>query len=220
MDFELAERGSEESQRPEESGALGRADWLAAAQELLVSRGVDAVRITRMAEQLGVTRGSFYWHFKNRDELLDGLLGLWEAKNTRAVIEAAEDALDLTTGILGLFDVWIDVRRFDPRLDSALRDWARKSAKVRQAVEAADAARVSAVAALFARNGYGADEAVVRARIIYFSQVGYYALDLQETLLQRFKYLEAYFEGFTGRSLGPKIARAYRAKHLRAAKRR
>lgn len=220
MTLDLDDPRPRESEPEERPGALGRADWLRAAERILVARGVEAVRITRLAEELGVTRGSFYWHFKDRSALLDALIARWQAKNTRAVIEAAEDALDLTGGILALFDVWIDVRRFDPRLDSALRDWARRSAAVRKAVEAADKARVRAIADLFARNGYQANDALVRARIIYFGQVGYYALGIRETLLERFRYLEAYFEGFTGRPLDPAIAEAYRAKHLRAARRK
>ncbi len=220
MTLDLDEPRATATEPTERPGALGRADWLRAAEEILVARGVEAVRITRLAEELGVTRGSFYWHFKDRGALLDALIARWETKNTRAVIEAAEDALDLTGGILALFDVWIDVRRFDPRLDSALRDWARRSAAVREAVEAADKARLRAIAELFTRNGYDEADAMVRARIIYFGQVGYYALGIRETLLERFKYLEAYFEGFTGRPLDPAVAEAYRAKHLRAARRR
>ena len=204
-----------------DSGAsLARADWIAAARTLLVAEGVDAVKVTRLAEALGVTRGSFYWHFADRADLLDALLELWERLNTRAVIEAAEGALDLTTGILSLFDVWVDVARFDPALDGAMRDWARRSAKVRKAVEAADDARVRAIAALFTRSGYDATEAFIRARIIYFTQIGYYALGIRETLMQRLGYLEGYFDGFTGRKLPAEIAEAHRARHMRLKARR
>jgi AcrR family transcriptional regulator len=193
---------------------MRREDWIEAGLALLVSEGIYAVRITRLADALGVTRGSFYWHFKGRDDLLDELVGHWGRRNTRAITATADGALDLTSGILALFEVWLEAERFDPLLDSALRDWARRSDKVRRAVEEADDARVQAIAELFARSGYDATDAFIRARIIYFTQVGYYALGIREALERRFEYLEAYFEGFTGQTLDPDIAEAYRAKHL------
>jgi AcrR family transcriptional regulator len=209
-----------ESDAAESGASLARADWIASARALLVAEGVDAVKVTRLAEALGVTRGSFYWHFADRADLLDALLAQWERQNTRAVVEAVEGALDLTGGILGLFDVWVDEARFDPALDGAVRDWARRAPKVRKAVEKADDARVRAIADLFARSGYDAAEAFIRARIIYFTQIGYYALGIRETPAQRLGYLEGYFDGFTGRKLPAEIAAAHRARHLRLQARR
>jgi AcrR family transcriptional regulator len=209
----LAEDGAEGG------GGLTRADWIGAARGLLIAEGIDAVKVTRLAGRLGVTRGGFYWHFADRADLLDALLDLWTGQNTRAVIDAADSALDLAGGILALFDVWVDAARFDPAFDAAMRDWARRSPKVRKAVEAADTARVEAIAELFARSGYDADDAFIRARIIYFTQVGYYALHIHETMTRRLGYLERYYESFTGRRLAPEVAAAHRARHLRREKR-
>ena len=91
-----------------------RGDWIDVAQDSLVEEGIDAVRITRLAEDLGVTRGSFYWHFKDRDELLTCLIERWERKNTAAVLNAVQQAQNLADGILKLFDIWIDPKLFDP----------------------------------------------------------------------------------------------------------
>ena len=192
-------------------------DWIRTGLDLLVSEGAEAVRITRLAAALQVTRGSFYWHFKDRADLLQALIAHWERTNTSAILEALGGARDLADGILALFEVWVDSAQFDPRLDSALRDWGRHAPMVHRAVETADRRRVAALAQLFARDGYEPDDAVVRARSIYFGQVGYYALDLKETLAERCRYLEAYFLFFTGRSLDPAAASAFRAKHLPSA---
>src|SRR3546814_7876785 len=78
-------------------------------------RSIDSLKITRLAAALGVTRGGFYWHFRDRADLLDAVLAQWERQNTRAIVGAADAALDLTSGILALFDVWVDAERFDPR---------------------------------------------------------------------------------------------------------
>jgi AcrR family transcriptional regulator len=59
---------------------LGREDWLRAARLALLRGGVEAVRVEKIARDLGVTKGSFYWHFKDRDELLELLLCEWESE--------------------------------------------------------------------------------------------------------------------------------------------
>lgn len=193
--------------------ALSRTDWVETALALLVAEGVDAVKITRLADALAVTRGSFYWHFRDRQDLLEELIKRWEDGNTRALVEVLERSYDLASGILAVFDLWIDPDRFDPRLDSALRDWARVAQQVRAAVAEADARRVRAIAKLFERDGYETTEAFIRARILYFAQVGYYALQIEESFAERMSYLEAYYRGFTGTSLDPAVAAAYRERH-------
>ncbi len=194
---------------------LGRDAWTEVGLALLIREGIDAVKITRLAESLAVTRGSFYWHFKDRDDLLESLIRRWQGTNTRAVVEVMRSSDDLAMAILGLFDCWMDAERFDPGLDSAMRDWARCSGRVKRAVKRADDRRVAAIAEVFERSGYEPTDGFIRARILYFAQVGYYALDIRETMERRFAYLEAYYRGFTGRELDPALAEAHRAKHGR-----
>ena len=69
---------------------LSRQDWIRGALELLKTTGVEGIKIVTLAERLGVTSGSFYWHFKNRRELLDALLGYWEQEMTNAATTAAQ----------------------------------------------------------------------------------------------------------------------------------
>jgi len=124
----------------ERPARLAADDWLEAALATLVSGGIEAVQITVLARDLGVTRGSFYWHFESREALLDALLTEWRARNTGVMVEALEGTTTLDDGILALFSVWVDHRRFDPRLDQAVRDWARHSEQLRGVVKAEDAA--------------------------------------------------------------------------------
>lgn len=199
---------------------LTRAEWLAAAIKIFIHEGVDAVRITRLAEELAVTRGSFYWHFADRDDLISAIVEFWTRKNTAAVVSAVDGIEDLAAGILALFDAWVDPAIFDPRLDLAIREWARRDTAIRKAVEKADAGRVAAISALYGRCGYDKEEAFIRARVIYFTQVGYYALDMKEPLTRRLGFLESYYLSFTGRSIDPAAAEAYRRRHARQAGRR
>ena len=57
--------------------SLTREDWITGAWEMLGDAGLDGVRVEPLARRLGVTKGSFYWHFRDRQELLDVLLDLW-----------------------------------------------------------------------------------------------------------------------------------------------
>jgi len=71
------------------SKKLTRDDWLQSALEMMRKIGVEGVKVSRLATQLGVTTGSFYWHFKNRRELLEAVLEYWERIMTADAIEEA-----------------------------------------------------------------------------------------------------------------------------------
>src|SRR5664279_4441164 len=60
---------------------LGAEDWVQAGLRTLARRGVSNVRVERLARDLKVTKGSFYWHFTDRDALLDAMLSSWRAKS-------------------------------------------------------------------------------------------------------------------------------------------
>ncbi len=195
-----------------EDGFLGRDAWIDAGIELLIADGVDQVKITRLADMLGVTRGSFYWHFKDRGDLLSAILEFWEGRNTKAIVDAVSGAKGVEEGILSLFQVWIDHGVFDPEVDAAIRAWGNNDPDVKEAVRQADAVRIESLRDMYARDGYRHPDCFIRARILYFSQVGYFALETarQETREERKSYIEAYFRAFTGRELDPDVAAEHR----------
>ncbi len=177
-----------------------REDWLSLALDVLISQGVDQVKIQVLGARLGVSRSSFYWYFKSRKDLLDALLDLWEETNTKALVEAcARPAPTITAAVCNLFHCFIDTRLFDPQFDFAIREWSRRSGPVRHIVDQGDEIRLGAIAAMFVRHGYDPDDAVVRARILYYMQLGYYSLELHEPMATRLSFLPGYLEGFTGR---------------------
>ena len=181
-------------------------DWLVAALDVLVNDGIKAVQITALARRLNVTRGSFYWHFDSRETLLAALLVEWRARNTGVMVEALCDAETLDEGILSLFSIWSDHARFDPKLDQAIRDWARHCDALRTTLQAEDDARVATITDFFLRHDYEPTDAFIRARVIYFTQLSYYALNVQEPMADRLSYLAAYFLSFTGREINPQAA--------------
>ncbi|MFO1060125.1 MAG: helix-turn-helix domain-containing protein [Dongiaceae bacterium] len=198
----MPRRPARSARRPP-AGRTGPAAWLAAAREMLVADGVDQVRIDRIARRMGVTRGGFYWHFRDRQQLLDALLHDWEESCMIPFAAMAAAPLDLESGILRLFSFWLEASDFNLRFDAAVRDWARKSDPVRAAVRRADERRVAFIRGLFAGAGYGEPEALVRARVLYYTQVGYHTLEVEETLAARTALASLYYAVFTGRPLDP-----------------
>ena len=96
------------------------------------------------------------------------------------------------------FRCFIDPRLFDRDLDFAVREWARRDDAVRLRIDAADRGRLGVVSSMFERHGYSPREAEVRARILYFMQLGYHALDVREPTSERMARLKGYLLGFIG----------------------
>ena len=198
-----------------ERGWRGTPDlWLDAAYELLVEGGVEAVKVMPLAERLGLSRTSFYWHFPDREALLAGLVDRWKAKNTGNLVARCEaSAATITEAMLNLFDCWYDDALFDSRLEFAMRTWSLTDPAVAAAMNDADAARVAAITALFRRFGYGAAEADTRARTLYLTQVGYIAVRSEERLDVRLARNPAYVLTFCGVAPSEAEVAAFNARH-------
>lgn len=197
-----------------------REDWLGLALGVLARDGVAAVSVLDLSERLGVSRSSFYWYFRNREDLLDELLQRWESLNTRSIVRQSNGpAGSINEAVCNIFRCWVDPKLFSPRLDFAVREWARRSDKVRAALDRSDAERTAAIRAMFERHGYPFEDALVRARVLYFMQIGYYALDIKESMEARLKLTPHYLQAFTG--VPPQEAdlasfRAYAMRHAGA----
>lgn len=182
------------------SGWRGSRDlWMAAARQALILSGVDAVKIQPLASALSLSRTSFYWFFKDRQALLDALLEEWDAKNTGAFVEACSAyAETISEAILNLIVVFHDETLFEPQLDFAIRGWAHKSDATAARVHAADEVRIEAIRGTFERFGFDPDEAEVRARTVYLTQIGYISMQLREDPAVRMKRTAGYVKTFCG----------------------
>jgi AcrR family transcriptional regulator len=179
---------------------LGREAWLRAAREALIRDGIQGVEIGKLARRLKVTRGGFYWFFDSRRQLLDELLADWERTNNIAFVQFMERTLESGEDEFNLLaEAWITEERYSPAWDSAVRDWARVSTKVANAVRRIDDGRIDIMKGIFLRMGYPEQEAFVRARIAYFHQVGYYALGVKESRAERERLLPLYLKALKGR---------------------
>lgn len=185
--------------RPDKAPKRDREDWLEQARNVLIVDGVDRVKVEPLAKSLGVTTGSFYHHFKNRQELLDGLLQHWETKNSGPMFAAVEAANpDPDSQIDALFRTWLLESEYDPTYDAAVRAWAHGSKEVAESVRRVDARRIELLQSIFEKFGYDERRAFIRARIAYFHQVGYQAMEIMESSAERLDLYEYYREALVG----------------------
>jgi len=109
----------------------------------------------------------------------------------------------ITGAVVNFLKCFLDPDLFDRGLDFAVREWSRRDGAVRQRIDEADRDRLLAVTGMFARHGYSAYDADVRARILYYMQLGYHALDVREPMQARTDRVEGYLRGFTGQEPTP-----------------
>jgi len=177
---------------------LDRAAWIAEAKLALIEGGISSIKIGRLATRLDVTRESFYWHFKNIQELHDELLSDWES-NTAEIFESILDPEhDGTKEFLSMVKIYLDEHKFNPAWDSAVRDWARISKPAELAVRSLDERIVEIIKLMFLNMGYEDIEALVRARISHFHQIGYYKINPGESREERIRLLPVYIRLLTG----------------------
>ena len=143
-------------QKPGAEPPLGRKDWIEAAIAMLAGDNVEALRVDTLAEKLGVTKGSFYWHFKGREDLLFAVLDEWRLRMTSEVQSLIFDRSGTPWDRLErLVRIAISSRADVPGgpFEITLRDWARRDPKVAEVVRAVDAERIAFAAQLYREAG-------------------------------------------------------------------
>lgn len=147
---------------------LSREDWVNGAFIALSENGVQSVQIAVLARSLGVTKGSFYWHFNNRQELLDAILEKWRLE--QRVIKKVEAIGG--SPVLMLHNLLNSVPRTVRRNKSgatelAVRSWARNDEKAAEAVAYVDRERIFWTKQRLLDMGFDEEVAEMRAFIIY-----------------------------------------------------
>lgn len=163
--------GTSRKSQSDTSLRVSAVDWIDAAMKLLAREGVDAIRIDRLCAELKVTKGSFYWHFPNREALIAAIARDWTSRRPQATFEAIR-ALDASPRekLHRLFDLYWrdDIVRFD----RAIRAWALSEPAIRKAVIATDRHMLGFVAGLLEEMGYSRDDSYMRAATIFFTGIG------------------------------------------------
>lgn len=181
---------------------LQRADWIKAGLKVLATAGPDAVLVAPLASALGVTKGSFYWHFSSREELLDELLEEWKRHATQRVIEIIEGSGSTAREkirMLAFIGTNSSIDEFGGAIELAVRTWARANAKVRNTVASVDRQRISYLTALYAEIGSKRDPQLL-ACLHYSFSAGLrlnFAFTEAQKLAMREAALDQFFFGGT-----------------------
>lgn len=180
--------------------------WVDVARQALIEEGIEAVKVDRLAQRIGVSRGGFYHHFTDRADLLARLLTLWH--DTVLFVPpglAARSPADALNAIDEIVDHLIREDIYDPHFDLAVREWGRSDPSVAAAVAGVDAERIAVLYKVFLALGCSKLEADVRARVFYFHQIGYYAIGIAEPRSGRLERAKTYVQILCGEA---NIARA------------
>jgi AcrR family transcriptional regulator len=140
-----------------------------AAIDVLAREGIAGLRIELLAKQCGVTKGSFYWHFKDRQALLDGVLAFWREGRIRDIERITvvtpgkeRDQLHYAIEIYGA-----SRNRKGMAIELAVRDWARHDPLAAAVVESVDLYRLECTRQLFVATGMSDADAKSRSLLLY-----------------------------------------------------
>lgn len=186
--------------KPKKSGIdrQSKKSWLDAALQALASGGVDKVRVESLAKNLGVTKGSFYWHFKDRQELLDALIEYWNDEMTRTVVENAK--LFHGDPVQRIFYTLTDIVSNErTKYDPVVRAWGNHDERAKKFVEKVDRLRLKFLIGLFKDAGFNPEESEIRARLMYYYVLGEAFITKKESKAVRLKRIEKKAKIFTNK---------------------
>ena len=148
---------------------LDRAAWVAGATEVLAEEGIAGLRVEVLAKRLKVTKGSFYWHFTDRRDLLMAVLAQWKEGRIRDIDkQSAMPAGNESEQLQQIIDIYSANRnRKGISIELAVRDWARRDAQASAVVEEVDSYRLESARKLFVATGLSDSEAKSRSLLLY-----------------------------------------------------
>ncbi len=155
----------------EKKEKASREDWLLATLDVLRERGIEGVKVVAIARRLGLTSGSFYWHFKNIKDLLDAVLAYWEEALTGHIIEDALKFEGPPEERIRLLMQQV-IREDASRPDGAIAVWAKSDADAALSYKRAMDRRFEFSAWLFQEAGFEPKEAEVRGRMMVMTLMG------------------------------------------------
>ena len=166
---------------------LARVDWLKAALSLC-GAGIDNLKVAPLAEHLGVTTGSFYWHFKNRRELLEALLDYWEREMTDTVRDAAKEFTGPPVErILFLMKTVMSDKL--ARYDLPIWQWAQSDTRANRVFKRVLKKRFEFAAWMFSEAGFSREQAEVRGRMMVIYMMGETTL-IPESMARRKEFIK------------------------------
>jgi AcrR family transcriptional regulator len=167
-----------------------RTSWVEEGLRALGVGGPDSVRIEKLAQALGVTKGGFYWHFDDRDALLEEMLDSWERVGVDAVIERVEegggDARAKLRRVFAIASAGGDLMQ----IELAIRDWARRDKALAERLRRVDNRRMDYMRSQFRAFCHDEDEVEARCVLAFSLWIGNYLMAADHGARSRAEALE------------------------------
>jgi AcrR family transcriptional regulator len=157
-----------------ERSRLSAADWEQAALDVIAEQGVAAVAVEPLARRLGVTKGSFYWHFGSRDELLEATLRRWEQADAETLIAQVDRIADPRERLVELFRRTSREMRSHVIYSALLK--ALDHPAVRPVMQRVSQRRIQYLSLAYRALGLSRRDATDRSRLAYGAYVGFLQL--------------------------------------------
>lgn len=170
--MDVARQSSETGRPAERRKRLSLEDWTEAGLHLLVTEGRAAVKISRLCKELGVTKGSFYWHFDDIDELMKAIATRYASQENDAArgLTSLEE-LPVRERLARMGTMLVDERAW--AAEAAVREWARTDPKIAASVRALDQRIMSVIENAFLELGFDERAARVRAGTLVYAGIGF-----------------------------------------------
>ncbi|MCP9274580.1 TetR/AcrR family transcriptional regulator [Mycolicibacterium arenosum] len=154
------------------SHRVGVDDWIRAGYAILAEEGIKALKIDRLCERLGVTKGSFYWHFDGMPSYRSALIAAWADLRDEDRLDF-DDMGDLSPRerLAAMMSSLMSPRHWT--LERAMREWARSDPAVEDSVRESDRRVVAAVRQAFLDYGFDTEEADLRANATFAAGIGF-----------------------------------------------
>jgi AcrR family transcriptional regulator len=164
-------RTQPKTERRSPGNRLSVEDWVKAALNIMVDEGISGVKVQRLCEILGVTKGSFYWHFADLDAFLEELAKRWmEGSSQPEDIKLGPNA-DGQSNLMLAMQAFVHPR--NRKLVRAMREWAQRDEHAKEAVAAMDRTMLELLRRTFADVGFNRKDSEMRAKILYYTGVGF-----------------------------------------------
>lgn len=145
-------------------------DWIRAALAKLSEAGIDAVRVEVLARDLHVSKGSFYWHFRDRQDLLNQTLAYWEQRELDALV-IDETAASAATRWARIVQATADPSRI--QLEASVRSWARRDEQVARRVAALEQRRAAVISNVLQDVGFDRRSAEAWSEVVLLLCLGW-----------------------------------------------
>jgi AcrR family transcriptional regulator len=184
---------TEAAARQERNARLSAEDWAQAALDQIAEQGVASVAVEPLARRLGVTKGSFYWHFPSREALLVAALERWEKVEQETVFGTLEPIPDPRERLRALFQLVAHEAKSHIIYSELLK--AMDHPAVQPVIVRVSERRLDYLTASFRQAGLIRTDAQHRARLLYSAYVGFLQLNLQlHQMNMQHEEFEAYVE--------------------------